>query len=182
MNKRIWAVASATVVALGILPVAHAVAGGTTPTETGCYDITPASQGAFNDVLKSASQTGSGTLVDPYGPVKPTYFANAASLDSTLVLGAASCPTATYSVLVFPRGSDPSKVRPLRTITQPGDGTTGTSRDNPLEILGLFDHQSEVCVDALVQVLDGRTVIDTAPDTGTKTICKDGTGAQGFGG
>jgi hypothetical protein len=84
---------------------------------------------------------------------------------------------------VYKDGADRT-AKPLRVISQPGDGT-GDSSGNPLLIVGLFDHFADPCVGLVAQVSDGRTVVDTAPDNGLIHVCNNdpnGGGAQGFGG
>lgn len=196
-HKRIWALGSVALLAAGMLPAVAAVAaGGTTHTETGCYDITPNSHAAFNDVIQSATQTGDGSVLKPYGPVTYTYYAKAGVFDASLVLSAPSCTDATYTLDVYPDGTDLSSRKaaaPIRSISVAGDGTSGTDAQ-PLIIRGLFDHltarsDGQVCVAAQARVSDSSGTVDAAPGittaqpTGLITLCNDsGSGAQGFGG
>jgi hypothetical protein len=46
-----------------------------------------------------------------------------------------------------------------------------------------MDHVATDCVNMVVQVASGKSVIDTAPNSGGIRFCKsDGSGAQGFAG
>jgi hypothetical protein len=182
MNKRIWRLAAASVVALAALPVQHALAGGSTTTESGCFDITGDSTGKYENVIKSASTSAGATPLDPW-QVNATYYPRAGAAHADVVLSAPSCPSATYNLVVYPDGAhlDMRNARPIRVISQPGDGSTGTL-SAPLYVLGLFDHTDATCEETVLQVSDGKTVVDTAPDTGTVRQCKDVPPAQGYGG
>lgn len=190
MNRTLsLALGSALLAAAAVVPTAAAAAGGKPQSETGCFDLVDA-EGHFERVISSATQSGNGSLLSPWGKVQETYYENAGVLDVSIVLAAPSCPEATYTLALYPRGTDLSGPRPpapLRAVSVPGDGTTGTSA-SPFALFGLIDHlpvadDGAVCVGAQLQVSDSSgKVVDVAPDAGPADICQGGGGGRAFGG
>lgn len=166
------------------VPVGYSTAQAGT-TETGCHNIVEGASSSFNDVISSATIQHDPLIGE--ATIKEEYYADAGVLHLEMPLEAASCTTATYTVVVQSIEADArGNHKVLRELSQPGDGVTST-----LTFDGLIDvytgySDADNCVETFLRVQDatGRT-IDVAPNGGTSDaveVCKRLAPAQAYGG
>lgn len=165
------------------VPVGYSTAQAGT-TETGCHNILEGTSSSFKHVISRAYVEHDPLIGE--ASIKEEYYADAGVLHLQMPLEAASCTTATYTVVVQSAEVDArGKRKVLRELSQPGDGVS-----SELTFDGLIDvyagYRDDTCVETFLRVQDatGRT-IDLAPDGGADDAvetCKDIAPAQAYGG
>lgn len=157
---------AAVAVATALFP--GSVAAAPTPVEAGCRNIVDGTQGfpdsaiGYLQIIESVGQSGTGTLLEPYGPATANTQ-NRGVFDAQLQLEAPSCTDVTYTFNVYAQHEDGSTGNLLESFSKNGDGAA--QRVVFEDIANGHDGQ---CVKIQAVVSDRRGTSDTAPDTGLK--------------
>lgn len=185
MNKLVRNALAVLVFVGAAVPVGYSTAQAGT-TEDGCHDIVEGSKGSFSNVIKSATLESDPLIGD--ATVKKEHFPDAGVVHVQMLLEAASCTTATYTVVVESTVTDArGKGKLLRELSLSGDGQSSTLTFEGFidSFSGYSDAVEENCVQASLRIKDsaGRT-IDVAPDAGQEAVelCKEIAGGQAYGG
>lgn len=152
-------------VATALVP--GSVAAAPTPVEAGCRNIVDKTTFGFPDsaigyiqAVERVSQSGTGTLFDPYGPAV-AVTQNRGIFDAQLQLEALSCTDVTYTFNVYAQLEDGSTGNLLETFSKKGDGAA-----QRVVFEDIANGHDGDCVKVQAVVSDRHGVADTAPDAG----------------
>lgn len=155
---------AAVAVATALVP--GSVAAAPTPVESGCRNIVDKSLGfpdsaiGYIQAVERVSQSGTGSVIEPYGPAVVVYQ-NRGIFDAQLQLEAPSCTDVTYTLHVYGLSDDGITGNLLESFSKKGDGVS-----QRVVFEDIAHGHDGACVRVQAVVSERHGVADIAPDEG----------------